>query len=639
MGRRTPPASGRALHLHGGGEAHGPDEPLRVLRLLAFEPQSLQPQRGVLRLRQPADGAHEGRGRPDREEGLRRRLSRGPRAVGTVRPGHRVDRVPHHAPLRPPARVALRGRSHGVLRAGNPAVPLLDRRYVPDDLHRLRAARGGAHRAGPRRRRVRRGDRRRAGPRHRLQDHRARADRADRPRPAGRGLPQWGEVRPRDGPRRRAAGPDPGPGRRRRPRGAAQRVQGPERLLLPARPALDQRPEDALRHPALRRRIPARGPVGGPDRSLPDRQHRLLRRRHLLRHHRAPGGRLVGPRDRAPAGARPPARHQPRPLPPRLPRPLARQVDPLLLPRVPRHGGPRGRPLLGVADALALPEARARGRGRGPRRHVPLGAGVHLDLPQHADARRGIPLDLRPREAGPAVRERVLGRPAPDGRAEPRPLLVRGPESSAGRPGLSEEGQRGRPGAGRRRLDRGHERPHLHELHARAGGLSDDDRLLPRALRRQPGIRPDGGHQLVPVARAAPLPRRPRRGAVHGLRPPAGAALPQVAALLAGEGEGAAARRDPADAADHERLGALAPGAAAGHGARAAGSARDDRVLSPRARHGHRELVRRRAPLVSRGGGGGSGRGAALLGRFFRASPTAASGSRASRGSSPRPTS
>src|SRR5262249_7894329 len=121
---------------------------------------------------------------------------------------------------------------------------------------------------------------------------------------------------------------------------------------------------------------------------------------------------------------------------------------------------------------------------------------------------------------------------------------------------------------------------------------------------------------LLPVARAAPLPGRPRRGAVHGLRPSAGAALPQVAALLAGEGEVASARRDSPDAADHERLGALAARAAPRDGAGAAGPAPDARDSSPGARARDRQLVPWGPPLVSRDRGGGPRRPAALLGRL-----------------------
>ncbi len=140
------------------------------------------------------------------------------------------------------------------------------------------------------------------------------------------------------------------------------------------------------------------------------------------------------------------------------------------------------------------------------------------------------------------LRERSVGRRAADPAAGVRRRPLRGAGARALRPRLRPEDRRPRLDARRGRLDRRDLEPRLRQRHANPDRLPDDDGLLPRPLLRRARLRAGGGHRLVSVARAPAVSRRPGRGAVHRLRPPARAALPQGARLLLACARGASSR-------------------------------------------------------------------------------------------------
>ena len=140
LGLGPSPASRRALHLDGRGEARVPEDRPRLLRLQTLDAESLQSRGGLVRLRNPPDGLRQGRRPAARQEGLRRDAPRRPSALRVLRPPHRVARLPDHAAFHAPARRALRRRPLGLLCPGHPALALLGGRRVPHGLHRRGAA-------------------------------------------------------------------------------------------------------------------------------------------------------------------------------------------------------------------------------------------------------------------------------------------------------------------------------------------------------------------------------------------------------------------------------------------------------------------------------------------------------------------
>ena len=255
-------------------------------------------------------------------------------------------------------------------------------------------------------------------PRRGVQDHGPRALRAGRHRPARSGArarrgPAAGSARAvfaADSARPRSCSP---------PAAVTVRVFLPHVFLGPSPLSfrLDPRWLDDLRRLKILSSsvagFPAGPPVGGPHAPLPGRELRPLGRGRRLRPRGDRRPRLVG------------RRHRPAPAVRRslrsslyvlflflVPRPDARQVDPLLLPGVSGAGRADRRRLLlagWLARGCPARAPRAHLRSRGPRRHVPLGGGLHVDLPPPAHARRGDPVDLRARAAAGSLRATRAG--------------------------------------------------------------------------------------------------------------------------------------------------------------------------------------------------------------------------------------
>ena len=511
LGRRPPPPSGRALHLDGRGEAGVPEDPRRVLRREALAARSVQPRRGLLRLRNAADGRGQGDRTALRPARLRRDLPDRPGALGRVRPADGVARLSAGAALHAPSGRALLGRAVELLRPRDSALPLLGGRHVSRDVHGGGSPRVGAHRAGADELRRLRGDRPRHRPRRRMQDHRTRAAGAARRRGARLGNPADDPIRSH--PLLRRAPRPPRTLCRRRSRAAlpAPHLPRPEPLLAQARPAVDRRSEAPAGALLLGRGLPAGAAVGGPHDPLPDREPRPLGRRRLLRRRGARRPRLGLRRRRAPAGVRPRAALRPRALPSGVPRRHAGQVDPLPVPRLPRARRPDRGDVLEAPARVPLSAPRPRGRGRGRRRHRAVGGRLHRDLPAPAVARGRHAVDLRARPRAAAHRQRVLGRrPAPADAGLRPGRLRRAAVPADVRSRFAGEGRDPRAGAERRELGRGDLEPRLRERHARPRRLPDVDRVLPGALRRAARLRPRRRRHVVPHARSPAHSRRPR---------------------------------------------------------------------------------------------------------------------------------
>ena len=180
------------------------------------------------------------------------------------------------------------------------------------------------------------------------------------------------------------------------------RLPRPEPVVLPPRSAMDRGPAPPHGAVELGGGVPSGPAMGRADDPLSGRELRPLGRGRLLRDRgpRRPG--LDRPRDPPAPGFRPRAPLRLLPLPRGVPRPDPRQVDPLLLPGVPRARRADGRVLFDTPHAVPAAAPGARGLRRDARRNLAVGHRVHVHLPPPPDARRGEPVDLCPRSRGAA---------------------------------------------------------------------------------------------------------------------------------------------------------------------------------------------------------------------------------------------